>query len=122
MALELCIDSAAWILHAIDVGAPETLRGFHFRRSSPANPEADDDAKATSVRQSEFDKAVRTAASDLAYEQAQAVWLVDVCGCDYEHAAAETQSSKREVADRVRAGRHQIRQSIASPQRPRTHF
>lgn len=69
----------------------------------------------------ELDAAIKRAAANLPYDDAQALWLVDVCGHRYGTAAKEAGTSTGELADRVRSGREQIRadikSSVSAPQR-----
>lgn len=53
-------------------------------------------------------ESVRVAAAALPLKQAESLWLVDVCGCDYAQAAAEAGADERTIANRVRRARQSI--------------
>lgn len=58
---------------------------------------------------SDFARSVRAAAGELPFPQAQALWLVDVCGCSYAEAAAEARTTRESILCRVAGGREALR-------------
>lgn len=60
---------------------------------------------------------VRAVAAGLPIEQAGAVWLIDVCGCSYDAAAAALDVPRDELAATVSAARRAIRNGVATPVR-----
>lgn len=64
------------------------------------------------MRDRNFDLAVRAAVSKLPFAQAQAVWLVDVCGAPYAQIADETGADRRSVTRHVNCARHAIRDHV----------
>jgi len=70
------------------------------RRRGPSSDEA-------------FADAVFVAVDTLPIDQAQALWLVDVCGCSYQQAAIEASANQAAIARRVRRGRETVRHRIA---------
>lgn len=55
---------------------------------------------------------VRAAASELPFAHAQALWLVDVCGCTYTDAAAEASTTRGSIVRRVAGGRKALRRRV----------
>lgn len=55
---------------------------------------------------------IRTAASQLPIREAEAIWLVDVCGCSYTQAAAEARTSPQTIACLVSRARPAIRRNM----------
>lgn len=55
---------------------------------------------------------VREVVDTLAFEQACAIWLIDVCDCTYQQAAFEMRLPPAEVANNVRRGRETVRQYL----------
>lgn len=65
-------------------------------------------AVASPVPAVEFAGLVPAAASELPFAQAQALWLVDVCGCTYADAAAEVRTTRGDIVRRVAGGREAL--------------
>lgn len=61
-----------------------------------------------------FANQVRKATERLPFDQAYALWLVDVCGCTYDQAANETNTSRTTVAERVADGRRFVRAALVT--------
>lgn len=61
-----------------------------------------------------FHSTVHAAADRLPFALAESLWLVDVCNCSYEVAAANAGASTQELARRV----HEARRQIAHQVRP----
>ena len=62
-----------------------------------------------------FGPNVRAATERLPQAQAEAIWLVNVCGYSYERAAITTGVSRGQVAERVAEARQRIRQELGDP-------
>lgn len=60
-----------------------------------------------------FDAAVRHAADRLPFEQAHALWLIDVCGLTYAQAAEETGITPKRFARRLHAARTTIHKALS---------
>ena len=52
---------------------------------------------------------------DLPFEHMQAVWLVDVCGYNYDQVAAARRCSRNDVATLIREGRYALRHCTPVP-------
>lgn len=61
----------------------------------------------------DFTASVRAAADDLPLELAQALWLVDVCGCTYANGAGEVGIDRAAFATRVRDARQSIHRAVS---------
>jgi DNA-directed RNA polymerase specialized sigma24 family protein len=61
---------------------------------------------------SDIAQSVRAAAGELPFPQAQALWLVDVCGCSYAEAAAEARTTREGIVRRVASGREALRRRV----------
>lgn len=57
-------------------------------------------------------RSVRSAAGELPFRQAQALWLVDTCGCSYDDAAAEAGTTPGWIVRRVAGGRKELRRRV----------
>lgn len=66
---------------------------------------------------SDFDAAVRSAVDRLPFVLAQSVWLVDICGCSYEVAAANAGTSSHEMGHRIRLARRRIADRVCPRRR-----
>ncbi|NNF63098.1 MAG: sigma-70 family RNA polymerase sigma factor [Acidimicrobiia bacterium] len=55
---------------------------------------------------------IRTAASELPIREAEAIWLVDVCGCTYAQAAEEARTSPQTISSLVSRARPAIRRNM----------
>lgn len=119
MAIDLCLEGAGWLLMMVDTSAPG-VAGLLPRRSAPTavapQPTGTTRPK-TSVAASPNDRRqqVRMAAAELPIDQARAIWLVDVCGCRYDDAAAALQIDRDDLAARVAMGRRAIVSSVGAP-------
>ena len=124
MTLNLCFESYGAAVHVMDsllgVSAEQAsrpLRHARFRRSAVRHEQPDsnqpspDPARPVSAA---FVNQVRGAANAMPFEQAHALWLVDVCQVSYDQAATESGVARDEFAARVAAGRRFIRDSITS--------
>lgn len=126
MTLNLCLESYGAAVHVMDsllgVSAEQARRPLRqvrlarssVRYSSPGAKQITpqlDDAEAES-----FTRQVRAAAESMPFEQAHALWLVDVCRCSYDQAAAEVAVSRDELAGRVAGGRSFIRARMVGTQ------
>lgn len=110
MAIDLCIEGSGWVIHAIDgaSNALTVLRRFTAFTHRPA----------TSVLPCDRAEQTRRAASQLPIDQAQAIWLVDVCGYSYSAAADVIDADHETVAARVSRGRQNIRQRVYGARTP----
>lgn len=70
----------------------------------------------TLVDEEELRRQVLAAADQLAFRQAQAVWLVDVCHLDYTRAATALGLATPTLATRLHAARDVIRRRLTIPQ------
>lgn len=120
MAIDLCLEGAGWLLMMVDTSAPG-VAGLLPRRSvptaaAPPNPRGATGPK-TSVAAGPNDRRqqVRMAAAELPIDQARAIWLVDVCGCRYDDAAAALQIDRDDLAARIAMGRRAIVSSVGAP-------
>lgn len=104
MALDMCVETYGAAVHIFDaiVGSGILLRSKPGeQRTVPAPP-------------SILDARVRAAADRLPFIEAQALWLVDVCGCSYDHAADVVGIERHVFASRVRDARRAVRdQAVA---------
>lgn len=64
------------------------------------------------MRDRNFDLAVREAVSKLPFAQANAVWLVDVCGASYAQVGDEIGAERRIVTHHVNCARLAIRDHL----------
>lgn len=58
---------------------------------------------------------MRSATQTMPFEQAHALWLVDVCDCSYDQAALETGTSRDTIAADI-ADRRFVRTSLGAQQ------
>lgn len=125
MALELCIETYGSMAPFLDgqmVGALPRLRRVaeSGRHSGPvsapvaAKVERDVPRPVTSVGES-LARRVQNIADRLPFLLAQALWLVDVCGCSYREAAEELSTTPEVIGRRVAAGRAEIRAQLLQP-------
>ncbi len=124
MTLSLCLESYGAAVHVMDslfgVSAEQTtrpLRHVRFNRSaqrSASGVSTTPRPTALSSVDAVFAYRVRVAASGMPFEQAQALWLVDVCNCTYDEAAAEASVSRDEIVARIVDGRRFIRANLAA--------
>lgn len=56
---------------------------------------------------------VRAATASLPFEEAHAIWLVDVCGCSYADAAIQSCTDVESIRRRVDQGRRRVRTQFA---------
>jgi DNA-directed RNA polymerase specialized sigma24 family protein len=111
MPVDVCVESYAAFVHAVDALLSTTW--FMHTRVASANG-----SDPTWLRSEFFDSRrsftdlVRQQVDALPIEQAHALWLVDVCDCSYEQAAAEIGASVPVIAGRVRSARRQIRHRL----------
>ena len=101
LPVDLCLESYGAAVHVVD---SLLSSGFYLRlRNRMAE-------KVPGSRN--FEDVVRVSSGELCFEQAQALWLVDVCGCSYDEAALEARTGRQQIASRVAGGRQLIRQSL----------
>ena len=105
MTLNICIDSYGVALHLMDVMFATGMCHPSTAASERECPMVDDFGDG-------FDVRVRSAVDELPIEQAQAVWLVDVCSCSYDEAAREVGISRTQLCARVAEGRRFVRYAI----------
>jgi len=55
-----------------------------------------------------FDEAVQAAVDRLSFEYVEAMWLVDVCDCSYDVAAANAGVTRSLMIDRLHRARRQV--------------
>lgn len=55
---------------------------------------------------------IRQTAADLPLDEARALWLVDVCGLTYAHAAREATTTPGTIAMLVSSGRTRLRSRL----------
>jgi DNA-directed RNA polymerase specialized sigma24 family protein len=122
MPIDMCIESYAAAVHVVD----SMLSSGFYLRSRPGDDLVIEPGSTESRLVNElgdqgrvpantnFGDAVRRAASRLPFDEAQALWLVDVCGSSYEHAADEARTTGSVIANRVAEGRRSIRCQVAS--------
>lgn len=60
-----------------------------------------------------FGSAVRLATNHLPFEEAEALWLVDVCDYTYREAAARAGVKQDIFARRIRSARQDLRRHVA---------
>lgn len=65
-----------------------------------------------------FDQRLSDALARLPILLAHVLWLIDVCGCTYQTAAAELGTSPERVEQMVAEARRQLRQDLAPAARP----
>lgn len=117
MTLSVCVETYGAAVHVIDslIGVsaePVTRRGLrsHFGRG----PNQRTAVAELTHGDAAFAQQVRRAIHGLCFEQAQALWLIDVCNCSYAEAAAEAAISRDELAARVATGRRAVREGLAT--------
>ncbi len=125
MAIDLCIESAGWVAHFVEANVGHSFlplrHGARMRQTADetaANPPVDIDIDTnTDTKDQPLDAAaqIRAVAADLPIEQATAVWLIDMCGCSYDVAAAALGVSRDELAAQVTEARRTIRNTLATP-------
>ncbi len=103
MALDICVESYGMMVQALDTGLMNHLSTWTARaerryRSEPAIVEGLHE--------------VKEHADGLGFAEARALWLVDVCGCNYAEAATEMRISRDELAAFVAGGRTRIRAGL----------
>ena len=117
MTLNLCLESYGAAVHLMDslFGTGVLARqhrwcGGASASSAPADlPEC---AELPYVDDARFGAQVSAAMRELEFEQARAIWLVDVCGCSYDQAAIESGVDRARFAATVAAARHEIRRHV----------
>jgi predicted DNA-binding protein (UPF0251 family) len=72
------------------------------------------DTSSADVSIAAFVNQVRNATERLPFDQAHALWLVDVCGCTYDQVAHETNTSRTTIAGRVDNGRQSVRAMLVT--------
>ena len=103
MAIDICLEAYYGVGHTIDAlwfGQVRHALGLGRRANIEVAP---------STSPNEGSLCARSAAALLPFEQARAVWLVDVCGCDYAEASTHIGTTKDQVATYVADGRVEIR-------------
>ena len=102
MAMDICVESYGIVVQALDTGFVSHLSNLGFRadRRQRTHLEVQDPSP------------VKQHADELPFRQAQSLWLVDVCGCSYDQAAAEMRIDRVDLAASVAAGRTNIRDGI----------
>ena len=112
MPLDLCLDSYGTAVHVMD---SLLASGLYLRIRS----DVDEAVQTDDV--DDFDQVVRGAVAAMPFEQAQALWLVDVCGCGYDQAAQEVLTTRTVLGERVAQGRRFIRSCLEAPRIGDTH-
>lgn len=131
MTLNICLESYGAAVHLMDslmgVSPAHASRSLcHVRVRSRAHrqklalPTGLPAKPPSRAADHEFADRVRTAAAAMPFEQAQALWLVDVCRCSYDQAAAEAAVPRAEIVDRVSQGRRTVRHQLTATL-PATH-
>lgn len=116
MAIDLCIESAGWVAQFVEANAghsiPPLRRSLRSRSlttettASITSPAAFDEGPSTEAL-------IRTTAAELPIDQARAIWLIDMCGCSYDEAAATMGVTRDELATEVTSARQAIRSGLA---------
>jgi predicted DNA-binding protein (UPF0251 family) len=102
MALDICVESYGMMVHALDTGFVSHLSNLGFRADRRQRPQTEVQDPCP----------VKQHADELPFRQAKSLWLVDVCGCSYDQAAAEMRIDRADLAASVAAGRTSIRDGI----------
>ena len=119
MALDLCLEGAGWLVMMMDTNASDVAR--FFRRPAPVSPTVViPPAEPTAAIDERRDRH-RAAAASLPIREAQAIFLVDVCGYDYDRAAAALNTDRDDIAVRVGVGRRAIRAASERSSRAPLH-
>ncbi len=140
MTLNMCLESYAAAVHVMDAlmgaSAERTQRSLSDTRlflgaARVAPPEGRGalawssfgsnaliptlvDTPSTDASIAAFANQVRNATERLPFDQAYALWLVDVCGCTYDQAAHETNTSCMTIAAQVADGRRSVRAMLVT--------
>ncbi len=105
MLLDVCLEVSGSYAHLIGVdtvNAVLPLRPRHLRRRWSVPPV------------NGFEQRLGSAVDRLPFLLVQVLWLVDVCGCTYETAAAELATSPERVERLVAEARRQLRDEVVS--------
>lgn len=104
MALDICVESYGMVVHALDTGVMTHLSSWVSRAERLYRSGSNAPGAVCTVK---------LQAEELAFSEAKALWLVDVCGSSYAEAATEMRVSRDELAAFVSGGRTQIRAGLA---------
>ncbi len=112
MAVDLCIEATAGLLHALEMAWIDVLLpGRNFTVNDDRNvvdSTVDVHGLTSALPDAEFDQSVLRGVDILAFDEAQVLWLVDCCGLSYGETAGELGLPYDEVANLVREARQHV--------------
>lgn len=118
MTMDLCVEASGSIAHLL---ATDTLNAvLPLRWSSVRRAAARPSARAARVDVvaalgPDLDRRIGAALDRLPFALVHVLWLVDVCRCSYDTAAAESGLEPGEVRLRVAEARRRLRAEVSAP-------